>query len=357
MATAAQVEANRANAEKSTGPRTPEGKERASQNALKHGLFAREAVLRGEDEDEFEMHRERLLAQLNPVGPLEEILAARVVDLSWRLQRAVQDQSEAFAALYEKCVAQQGAAGLGAGSARGTGIPSASLSGQALPVNPNHGQACPEPCERDAHATVATLGRMILEDFSQNAILDRLLRYERRIESSLYRTLNQLRRVHDQLQKADLEDANTLERWREEDWSARKARAFACCPPVDVSPGPAGGTTNTPGAEVPAYSTIPSFQDSLAAPAPPGPPRDEMRKTKPISEEDSGEDESFRGEVSSLKPEELASSPRSLAPSDFTLQTSGGTPTARSESCKTNPMCTGGSSRQVGYTPVFRRRR
>jgi len=243
MATAAQTIANRSNAQKSTGPRTPEGKETASQNALTHGLFAREGVIRGEDEDEFEMHRERLLGQLNPVGPLEEILADRIVDLSWRLQRAVQDQSEAFASLYDRQTA-----------------------GAKEPQ---------EPAER-----AATVGRMILEDFSQNAVLERLLRYERRIESSLYRTLNQLRRVHDQLQKADLEDASTLARWREEDWSARKARSFACCPPVDVSPGPAGGTTNAPTAEVPHHGDIPSPQH--AGPAPNGPPEYETCKTNPI---------------------------------------------------------------------------
>jgi len=289
MATAAQVEANRSNAQKSTGPRTPEGKETAAQNALKHGLFAREGVIRGEDEEEFEEHRERLLGQLNPVGPLEEILADRIVDLSWRLKRAVQDQSEAFAALYEKYAAPQ-AAGPEAGSASGTGI---------LPVDPNHGQ--------DAHATAATLGRMILEDFSQNTVLERLLRHERRIESSLYRTLNQLRRVHDQCQKADLEDASTLERWREEDWDARKARTFAFGPAGEVSPGPAEGTTNVPTAEVPHPGDGPSWQD--AGPAPDGPPGDETGQTNPIGEE-----------VSSVKCQ------------------------VSSESCKTNPISEEASS-------------
>jgi hypothetical protein len=120
---------------------------------------------------------------------------------------------------------------------------------------------------------------MILEDFSQNAVLERLLRYERRIESSLYRTLNQLRRVHDQLRKADLEDANTLERWREEDWEARKARSFACCPPAEVSPGPAGGTTN-PGGGARLFHIPPSeFRSG------PGGRRRTKCKTKPISEE------------------------------------------------------------------------
>jgi hypothetical protein len=60
MATEAQVQANRLNARKSTGPRTAQGKEKASQNSVTHGLFAREGVIRGEDREEFEMHREML---------------------------------------------------------------------------------------------------------------------------------------------------------------------------------------------------------------------------------------------------------------------------------------------------------
>ena len=52
MTTEAQIEANRANAQKSTGPRTPEGKATVAQNAVKHGLLARTAVLHGEDWEE-----------------------------------------------------------------------------------------------------------------------------------------------------------------------------------------------------------------------------------------------------------------------------------------------------------------
>jgi hypothetical protein len=273
MATEAQVAANRSNAQKSTGPRTPEGKEKASQNAVKHGLFAREGVIRGEDGEEFEMHREMLLEQLNPAGALEEILAERIVDLSWRLKRAVQDQSEAFAALYDRQTA-----------------------GAEEPQ---------EPAER-----AGMIGRMILEDFSRDAVLERLLRYERRIESSLYRTLSELRRVHDQVQKAALEDVSTLERWREEDWNARKARAFAFCPPPGVSPGPAGGTTNTPTAEVSHPGAIPSLL--YTSPVPDGPPGDEMCKTNPIPQEISG----LKCQVSS-------------------------------ESCKTNPICVEPKESQV----------
>ena len=74
---------------------------------------------------------------------------------------------------------------------------------------------------------------MILEDYSGGAVLERLLRCERRIEGSLFRNLNELRRVNDQRRKADAEAASTLARWRDEDDQARKARAFAPWRPAD----------------------------------------------------------------------------------------------------------------------------
>ena len=53
MATPAQIDANRRNALKSTGPKTPEGKAAVSMNSLRHGLRARTVVLPGEDREEF----------------------------------------------------------------------------------------------------------------------------------------------------------------------------------------------------------------------------------------------------------------------------------------------------------------
>ena len=50
----AQLAANAANAQHSTGPRTPEGKTRSSQNASKHGLTAREIVIAPGEQEEFD---------------------------------------------------------------------------------------------------------------------------------------------------------------------------------------------------------------------------------------------------------------------------------------------------------------
>ena len=60
MASVAQIEANRLNAQKSTGPRTPEGKEKASRNAVKHGLLAGQMVIHGEDPREYDSYRAEL---------------------------------------------------------------------------------------------------------------------------------------------------------------------------------------------------------------------------------------------------------------------------------------------------------
>ena len=54
MSTKAQINANQQNAQKSTGPRTAHGKAVVSQNAVKHGLFAAEAVINGKNQADYE---------------------------------------------------------------------------------------------------------------------------------------------------------------------------------------------------------------------------------------------------------------------------------------------------------------
>ena len=87
MATDAQTRANRANAEKSTGPRTRRGKVRSSKNALKHGLLATDAVLPGEDPAEFDRQLTALEDWALPRNPLEHEICRQIVDAQWRMQR------------------------------------------------------------------------------------------------------------------------------------------------------------------------------------------------------------------------------------------------------------------------------
>jgi hypothetical protein len=82
-----KAEANRRNALKSTGPRTPEGKAAIRLNALRHGLRSEEILLPGEDEEALRELDQYLRAELQPVGELENLLIDRVVAAYWRLRR------------------------------------------------------------------------------------------------------------------------------------------------------------------------------------------------------------------------------------------------------------------------------
>jgi len=73
---------------KSTGPRTPEGKAISSRNALKHGLTARDVILHDEEErEDFAALQTDLTAELNPAGVLETLLLNRLLRASWDLRR------------------------------------------------------------------------------------------------------------------------------------------------------------------------------------------------------------------------------------------------------------------------------
>jgi hypothetical protein len=88
-----QKAANQANALRSTGPRTPEGKAIVRLNAIRHGLLARDAVLPGEDADAFEKLWNEVWTELSPVGPIEELLVERVVNAMWRLRRSARAET------------------------------------------------------------------------------------------------------------------------------------------------------------------------------------------------------------------------------------------------------------------------
>ena len=101
-----KLAANRANARKSTGPRTPSGKARSSLNALKHGFFADTVVLPGdktESIDDFHALCDALRAEFAPVGPLEDILVERLAATYWRLRRTQRFEVLSILDLREWC--------------------------------------------------------------------------------------------------------------------------------------------------------------------------------------------------------------------------------------------------------------
>lgn len=87
MASDAQIKANRQNAKKSTGPRSPEGKAKSSANATTHGLAAELVCVPGEDSSVFEARRDELFTFYKPEGPEERQLVERIAFLEWKLER------------------------------------------------------------------------------------------------------------------------------------------------------------------------------------------------------------------------------------------------------------------------------
>ncbi len=87
MATAAQIEANRRNSQKSTGPRTDEGKHRSRLNALDHGCRANMMVLPTEVFGEYENELQAWRLSFNPRNPTEDVLVEQLVSLRWKGKR------------------------------------------------------------------------------------------------------------------------------------------------------------------------------------------------------------------------------------------------------------------------------
>jgi hypothetical protein len=96
MTTFRQIEANRRNAQLSTGPVTEEGKQRSRQNALRHGLTA-ETVIDGlEDAEDYAAFEMAITADYDAQSAVERELVLRLASLLWRLRRATSIESGLF---------------------------------------------------------------------------------------------------------------------------------------------------------------------------------------------------------------------------------------------------------------------
>ena len=82
-----RLAANAANAQHSTGPRTPEGKARSSQNARTHGLTARDLVIAPDELEEFEELRNDYQASVQPQDAIQQSEFELLVGAAWNLRR------------------------------------------------------------------------------------------------------------------------------------------------------------------------------------------------------------------------------------------------------------------------------
>ena len=212
MATEAQITANRANALESTGPQTAEGKAAVAQNALKHGLYSADDVVFDESQEDYDLLREKMLTEMRPAGYMELVLAERIVGLSWRLRRAERMHNQAIEVLLRREVTGP--------SARQTKM----LYQQCYNQPPDAMTFYDEDMG---------LGFITVDDFTHSRVLERLLTYERRIESTLFGAMDKLKKI--QLmrnieandiakQKHDAEIRAALENATEQDNTANCAK-------------------------------------------------------------------------------------------------------------------------------------
>lgn len=178
-----KLAANRANAARSTGPRSDGGKARASMNAVRHGLAARAALLPGEDPAELEQLAAELEADLRPAGAAERELVGRVVSLSWRLRRVARAEE----AMWHEDDASR---------TRGYQVSSELRATFGYPLMP--GDATEPPGSLTGPTFVA-------KQFERRgaSALERLATYEQRLDRALHGALRQLQQLRKMRGDAD----------------------------------------------------------------------------------------------------------------------------------------------------------
>jgi hypothetical protein len=91
-----QIEANRRNAAKSTGPQTEDGKQRSRCNAVRHGLTAETVIGALEDADDYRGFEAAITADYDAQSAVERELVLRLASLLWRLRRATTIETGLF---------------------------------------------------------------------------------------------------------------------------------------------------------------------------------------------------------------------------------------------------------------------
>src|SRR5947207_5609892 len=96
MTTFKQIEANRRNARRSTGPITQEGKLRSRRNAVRHGLTAETVIGALEDSEDYKAFEAAVIADYDAQLAVERELVLRLASLLWRIRRATTMETGLF---------------------------------------------------------------------------------------------------------------------------------------------------------------------------------------------------------------------------------------------------------------------
>lgn len=176
----ARLRANRANATKSTGPKTIDGKAKSSLNAVRHGLTAVHVVLDGEDPIAFEKLRQYLVEYHHPATPIEYHAVDQVAGLLWRLRRVPIFEASLLtwiahsqAKAYDKPIVTLGTVGIS--------IDEFAIQSPLGSAGRRHLMLCP-----------LTSGRVIHTAIMRGDMLGKLGRYESHLVSQLIKILSLL---------------------------------------------------------------------------------------------------------------------------------------------------------------------
>ncbi|MGB8901580.1 MAG: hypothetical protein WCC90_21085 [Methylocella sp.] len=200
MTSERQRAANRANARHSTGPKTPKGKAAIRLNARSHGLFARDVVLPEEDADAFEDLFNQVRATLSPVGPIEEFLVDRAVNAMWRLRRLERAETALLHSRMHGLKADRLA--IERRSYEKSFLGDCSFGGTYITDEAAHTEAS-EALRRatyEQNRDEVLLGRAIDADAKEGDAFAKLTRYERSLDRSFFRALDELRHIQDKRQ-------------------------------------------------------------------------------------------------------------------------------------------------------------
>ena len=154
MTTNKQLKANRKNALSSTGPKSPDGKDKVSLNPIKHGLLSQKVRPPDEDEGTLAAFAGGMRECLQPEGELENFLADRIISHAWKLRRLIHVETQLFESN--------------------------------------------KPSESDLilmrmdGVEQGALGMAFIRECNQGESFNKLSRYETTIEGSLFRTLHEL---------------------------------------------------------------------------------------------------------------------------------------------------------------------
>src|ERR1700692_365698 len=89
-----QIEANRRNSHKSTGPKTEDGKRQSRRNAMRHGLCAETVIEILEDIDDYKAFEAAIIADYDGQTAVERELVLRLASVLWRIRRATSIETD-----------------------------------------------------------------------------------------------------------------------------------------------------------------------------------------------------------------------------------------------------------------------